>query len=312
MAAYNSEKFIAEAIESIINQTFKEWELIIINDASTDRTRKIIKDYQKKDDRIKIINLKKNSGPAAARNAGLRIARGKYIAILDSDDVALPKRLEIQYNYLEKNKDIFLVGSSFKYIDENGRLIVRKKFKENFDCNSKEILKGKIQHSTVMYRRQPLFLYRKKLKQVEDIDLFLRVKERGKKIMILKDIPLKYRIHERSLSSAAHEEQKYYGREVINFLNEKKIKGKDSYSKFNPKKEEIKENQKEHFGVDKIILSCFYEDENCMQKFRRHLIRCINRDGIFPWKHLILYYFASFFPKKTKSKIKSMFHLESR
>ena len=121
MPTYNSESFLRESIDSILNQTFKDFELIVIDDCSTDSSLKIIKEYKRKDNRIFFLKNDKNLGHNKTRNKGLKIAKGKYIAILDSDDISLEKRLEIQYAYLEKNPHIFLVGSSAIYIDENGK-----------------------------------------------------------------------------------------------------------------------------------------------------------------------------------------------
>src|SRR3989344_9200868 len=106
MSAYNVEKYIAESIESILNQTFRDFELIIINDASTDKTLDIIKGFMKKDKRLKLINNKKNLYATISRNKALRIAKGVYIAIQDSDDISLPNRLEVQKNYLDKKKAV--------------------------------------------------------------------------------------------------------------------------------------------------------------------------------------------------------------
>src|SRR5688500_15226048 len=118
MSAYNSDKYIAKAIESILNQTFKDFEFIIINDGSKDESLKIIKRYGKKDKRIVLIDNKKNLGLIKSLNKGLKIAKGKYIARMDSDDIAMPQRFKIQLDYLDKNRNIFLVGTSFEQIDK--------------------------------------------------------------------------------------------------------------------------------------------------------------------------------------------------
>ena len=126
MSAYNSEKFISKSIDSILAQTFKNFELIIINDSSIDKTKDIIETYRKKDKRIKIICNRQNLGPAKSRNRALKIAKGEYIAIMDSDDVSLPKRLEVQYHFLENNPDIFLIGGGAIKINESGEVIADK------------------------------------------------------------------------------------------------------------------------------------------------------------------------------------------
>ncbi len=112
MVNYNYDKYIGEAIESILNQTFTDFELIIYDDASTDHSVEVIKKHQKKDKRIIYILGRKNKGEAYGRNQILKKVRGKYIAILDSDDLAHPQRLEIQYRYMEENPKITILGSA--------------------------------------------------------------------------------------------------------------------------------------------------------------------------------------------------------
>lgn len=114
MPAYNSEKYISEAIESILNQTFTDFEFIIINDGSTDNTAKIIKEYAKQDKRILFIDNKTNSGVSKIRNTLLDMAKGEYVAWMDSDDISLPNRLQIMSDYLDRNPDVSILGSALE------------------------------------------------------------------------------------------------------------------------------------------------------------------------------------------------------
>lgn len=118
MPAYNSAQYIAEAIESILNQTFTDFEFIIINDGSTDDTAKIIKEYANKDHRIKFINHKKNKGFIGCLNECLDIASGEYIAKMDSDDISLPQRLEKQVKYLAEHPSVGMVGCGYRAFDQ--------------------------------------------------------------------------------------------------------------------------------------------------------------------------------------------------
>lgn len=106
MPAYNAEKYIEEAIQSVLKQTYTNWELIIVNDCSTDKTEQIIKEYQE-DQRIKLYSLLKNKGVANARNVALKKAAGRYVAFLDSDDIWLPEKLEKQIGFMKKNNYVF-------------------------------------------------------------------------------------------------------------------------------------------------------------------------------------------------------------
>lgn len=114
---FNSEKYISETIESVLQQTYKNWELIIVDDFSTDTSVTLIKEFQEKDQRIKLVKLSKNSGPAVARNEGIKIAKGNFLTFIDSDDVWLPKFIETSLLYEKKSQGF--VFASYHRFDEN-------------------------------------------------------------------------------------------------------------------------------------------------------------------------------------------------
>lgn len=122
MPAYNCEKYIEDAICSVLNQTYQEWEHIIVDDASTDGTFCIIQKYVRKDARIKVISIKKNSGVSNARNIGITAARGDYIAFLDSDDQWKRNKLEYHIKYMLEN-DLQFSYTAYEVVDENGKHI---------------------------------------------------------------------------------------------------------------------------------------------------------------------------------------------
>ncbi|MCG3714138.1 glycosyltransferase [Arcobacter lacus] len=128
---YNSEKYILDTIDSVLKQTYKKWEMIIIDDASPDNSNKLVEEYLRKDNRIKLIKLVKNVGPAKARNEGIKQAKGKYIAFLDSDDIWLPKKLEKQVKFMEDN-NLLVTCSSYYTIDENNNKINTRVVKKLF------------------------------------------------------------------------------------------------------------------------------------------------------------------------------------
>ena len=101
--AYNAAEYIAETIESVLSQTYPKWEMLIVNDCSKDNTAEIVQSYAVKDNRIKLINLKQNSGAAVARNTAIQNAKGRYIAFLDSDDLWKKEKLQKQLNFMQQN-----------------------------------------------------------------------------------------------------------------------------------------------------------------------------------------------------------------
>jgi len=119
MPAYNAELYIAEAIESVLRQTYTCWELLIIDDSSTDRTPEIVRSYAVGDGRIRYRKLDRNCGASAARNLAIGMASGKYLAFLDSDDIWLPEKLAVQVGFMEKNNVLFSC-TSYRKIDEQG------------------------------------------------------------------------------------------------------------------------------------------------------------------------------------------------
>src|SRR5690625_6791695 len=132
MPAYNEERYIAESIQSILNQTFQDFELIIVDDGSTDKTFEIASSFN--DPRVKLYK-QQNSGPAAARNKALSLAKGKYIALQDADDRSKPERLEKQYDFLENNLDYIAVGTDADYIDKDGFFIYEHTKGEDIPIN---------------------------------------------------------------------------------------------------------------------------------------------------------------------------------
>lgn len=119
MPLYNSARFLSSSIESVINQTYKNWELLLIDDCSKDDSVIIAQSYSDQDKRIRLLRLPKNSGAAIARNEGIRIASGRYISFLDSDDIWLPNKLKEQIDFMEKN-DASFSYSAYKKINVNG------------------------------------------------------------------------------------------------------------------------------------------------------------------------------------------------
>lgn len=141
MPAYNAEKYIEEAIESVLKQTYRNWELIIVNDCSIDATEQIVKKYQEQDERIKFHSLTENQGVANARNTAIQNARGRYLAFLDSDDMWLPEKLEKQIGFMKINNYVFTYHQyrHFASRDKVGKIVnipLKLDYKEALKGNS--------------------------------------------------------------------------------------------------------------------------------------------------------------------------------
>jgi len=158
MSVYNEEKFLCESIESILGQTFLDFEFLIINDGSSDKSPTIIQSYQKQDSRIRIIHNPDNIGLTQSLNAGLQSAKGTYIARMDGDDVSLPERLAKQYQFMSRNQDVGICGTWLRTIGEKHG--VWKPPIEDASIRATMIFENVMYHPTVMFRRS-LFKERK-------------------------------------------------------------------------------------------------------------------------------------------------------
>ncbi|CAB3290095.1 Glyco_trans_2-like domain-containing protein [Methanocaldococcus lauensis] len=215
MSAYNEpEKYLRESIESILNQTFKDFEFIIILDNPNNvKAERIIKEYQKKDKRIVFIKNEKNLGLAGSLNNGLDIAKGKYIARMDADDIALPERLEKQYKYMENNKNIDLLFSWVYFIDENGNILKEfKPSKEKIKNLSKYFFKEHLLvHPTLMAKSEILKKnkYDENQKRSQDFELWMRLITKGYKFDIIEEFLLKYRVLKENYRSRIKKQIEY-------------------------------------------------------------------------------------------------------
>lgn len=198
MPVYNCESYIRESVESILGQSFTDFEFIIIDDASTDRTVEIIKEYD--NSRIKLIIKPTNTGYTDSLNMAIKLAKGRYIARMDGDDVSLAHRLAVQYNFLENNKDVLVVGSHYKIIGTDN--IVRSPVSYE-EVKITAIMHVPVAHPTVLIRMEVFsklgYFYNKEYEPAEDYDLWCRILENGK-IENLDEVLLEYRHHDQQES----------------------------------------------------------------------------------------------------------------
>ncbi len=179
MPVYNGERFLREAINSILNQTFGDFEFVIIDDASRDRTWQILAEYAAKDPRLVLAQNQHNSGVVMSRNHGLALARGEYIAVQDADDISHPERLALQIDYLETHPHIGAVGAAAQRIDDRGKILSLWSVPtEHRIIQAHLLFTSPIAHSTLTARHRlvkQLGGYRSGLDSVEDYDLFWRL-----------------------------------------------------------------------------------------------------------------------------------------
>lgn len=206
---FNGEKYILETIQSVLEQTYTNWEMIIVDNKSTDNSIEVIKTVC--DDRIKIIKLEYNSGgPARPRNIGIENVKGKYIAFLDADDVWLPHKLEKQIAYLEENSDIDIChtlanvingNSVYKGYFDNQRVF--NKVKPFISQNNILFYTNNININSTLMRNENTLRFEedKNLVALEDWKYWIDSKKNGKKIVLIKEILLNYRIHQSSISN---------------------------------------------------------------------------------------------------------------
>lgn len=206
MPAYNAEKYIREAIESILNQTFKDFEFIIIDDCSTDKTLEIIQEYANKDSRIIVLKNEKNLKLSLTLNKGIDFCNSKYIARMDADDYSYPDRLEKQFNFMENNPEVGISGGSMNVCDQ----FLNIKFTRKYNLIDQEVRKyifrySPFSHPLVIIKKDvfaKVGKYNTDFNPAEDYELYFRIGEIYK-FGNLKDTLLKYRIVEKSMTTGA-------------------------------------------------------------------------------------------------------------
>jgi teichuronic acid biosynthesis glycosyltransferase TuaG len=207
---YNCGKFIGETIESVLQQTYRNWEMIIVDDCSIDNTKEVVEEYVMKDKRIKYYLLEANSGAAVARTKAMELASGKYIAFLDSDDLWMPDKLDRQISFMRDTGHAFTC-TAYKQIDEESKSLGRViKPKEKSDYN-RLLLDCPVGNSTVMYNVGVMGKFEvPNIRKRNDDALWLQMLKKEKYIWGMPDVLMKYRIRHNSISSNKLKVIKYH------------------------------------------------------------------------------------------------------
>ena len=230
MSVYNGEDYLAEAIDSVLNQTFGDFELIVINDCSTDSTSEILDKYSKLDSRVKVHTNEENLRLPSSLNKAISYAQGKYIARMDADDICLPERLERQYKFMEENPHIAL--SSCRFMTLKNGVITSGGCGGRSDNNSVKALllvTNPILHPGIIAKADVIrsLGYDKNFTCTEDMELWTRFVMAGHNVEIMPEYLMLYRLHDKQITETTLEKQrreivavqkKYYG-EFLETMN---------------------------------------------------------------------------------------------
>lgn len=207
---YNCASFIGETIESVQTQTYQQWEMIIVDDCSTDNTKETVNKYIEEDSRIKYFCLEKNSGAAVARTKAMELANGEYMAFLDSDDIWYKEKLEKQLAFMQEN-DISFSCTAYERIDENGLLLNKIIKTVNKADYNRILLDCPVGNSTVMYNVKKMGKFEvPNIRKRNDDALWLQMLKKEKYIYGIETVLMKYRIRSNSISSNKFKVIKYH------------------------------------------------------------------------------------------------------
>lgn len=312
MSAYNSGQYLQEAIDSILGQSFGDFEFIIFDDGSTDNTKSIIEKCASMDKRIIAVFNQENIGAVGFirnLNNGIQMARGTFVARMDSDDISMPHRFEVQIRYLEANPDVFLCSSGYELINEQGEFLSEEQ--GVYSCDEvKNILPRKniIHHPTVMFRNERPITYREKALYCEDYDLWLRFLSSGKQMSVLPDILLKYRVHPKSETNSNAVKQRRFIERVTEWYRERIKTGADTYDSFD--EQEIL-SVTEPISSGEVLVSTreikYLFKSNQMEKFQQEIREFWIKNGYFIWWRGYIFYILSICPRPIQKTILRIF-----
>jgi hypothetical protein len=202
MSVFNGQAFLLEAIDSILAQTFKDYEFVIIDDGSTDKTAEILAEYSRRDQRIRV-HRHENKGRAASLNIGIEMSKSPYVARMDADDISMPNRLKEQVEFMERHPAVGLLSGTYELIDVEGHLIgTIPLLPRDEEIKQAMLVNNAMCHPAVMMRREVAIVcggYRKAFLDADDYDLWLRISERSQLANLEQPI-LQYRIHSKQVS----------------------------------------------------------------------------------------------------------------
>lgn len=304
VASYNNARFLPACLDSLLHQTFADFEVLVVDDCSTDNSLEIARTYSQRDPRIRVISTEQNQGVTHTKHLGLRSATGEYVAILDSDDIARPERLEMQVAWLDLHPETILVAGDYGVIDANGKTITRRKRVPGDDVAIRWWLTfgNCLIHSTVMFRRQPASDsggYDRYYFHGEDLDLYGKLLRLGKFAAIPAVVSL-WRSHRASVTKyvTSEEREQYYIELVqrsILWQTGQQVDFDTAAAVFFNTKRPARSETAFRAGIETMIaaFSHFYEaaqKRTAARKilarcFIKHLVRLKKRNKNQPWWH---------------------------
>ena len=216
---YNAEQYVEVAVRSVMKQSYINLEVITIDDCSTDNTLSILKKLASEDNRIVLLCNNKNLGLVSTLNKGIYMAKGKYIARMDADDISVFDRIDKQVNFLEENRGVALCGSNYLVIDEKGRQIGKIIFpSEDATIKAELLFMNPFAHPTVMMKKETLEkcgFYEEGMVPAEDYELWVRI-AKDHRVANIPDYLLKYRVHGNNITITQRENQKHVLQKILN------------------------------------------------------------------------------------------------
>lgn len=304
VASYNNGRFLPACLDSLLQQSFADFEALVVDDCSTDNSLEIARMYSQRDARIRVIRTETNRGVTHTKQVGLQAASGEYVAILDSDDLAQPARLQQQVAWLEAHPDTVLVAGDYGVIDAAGKTTRRRKRVPHDALSIRWWLTfgNCLIHSTVMYRRQPALDsggYDPYFFHGEDLDLYTKLLCRGT-FAALPEIVSLWRSHRGSVTKyvAPEERERYYVELVqrsIRWQTSQPVALDVAAAVFYNTKQPARSETAFQSGIETLIgaFDYFYRDaakNRSAQKilarcFIKHLVRLRKRNKHQPWWH---------------------------
>lgn len=298
MPAYNVEGYIRESIDAILAQSFTDFELVIVNDGSKDNTEAMIRSYT--DPRIVLVN-QTNQGVAAALNTGLKIARGKYIARMDGDDVMMPGRLQTQFDFMEQHPDYVLVGSDADYMDNEGEYLYRY---INFGHSYEEICQNlalgcPFIHASVFYKKDVVLRlggYDSRVHLFEDYMLWTKLLKEGK-AMNMETPLLTVRLNPSSVTI----DEKLRGKRFAELKREMIFGGRPVTEEQESELVALLKSQNfssfKKYGYYSLVAKKYLWNNHQPAKARRHAWLAIGQKPFRPMGYIL--FLLSFLPEKT-------------